>query len=278
MPFYVFLALMAAALGHASWNALLKSDGRPWDNVTALSYATALLSLVVVLFLPAPAMESWPYILASGGVQFFYMKIVSKVYKRGDYAVGYPLMRGLSPPFTALAGFLFLHEAINPIELAGLLGISCGVLMIGFSSIRDLVRFRKQFLLALFCGMMISYFALVDGTGVRLSHAPIAYTLWIFILQGMGVFLFRLIRKEGVSIPLGSWKPWVGATLSAAAYAVALWAMTLAPIATVAALRESSIFFSALIGLLFLREKPSLFRVLGALFIAGGVIAFRLAL
>ncbi|MBY0429340.1 MAG: DMT family transporter [Alphaproteobacteria bacterium] len=277
MPLTVFLAVLAAALGHATWNALLKSHGKPWDNITALSYADAIVCAIALFFFPAPAQASWPFLLASGGTQFFYMYIVSKVYKKGDYAVGYPLMRGLSPPFVALFGFLVLHETMSVPELIGLACISLGVLTIGFGAIHNLVSFKKQALLALFCGLMIAYYALVDGQGARLSNSTIAYTLWVFLLQGVGVAIFRALKKQPLMVPLNHWKPWAGAVLSIAAYSVALWAMTLAPIATVAALRESSILFSALVGFLILREKPNLFRIMGAALIAAGVITFRLS-
>jgi drug/metabolite transporter (DMT)-like permease len=276
MPTSVFLAVLAAALGHAIWNALLKSEGKPWDNVTALSYACAVLSCAALPFLPVPDASSWPYIAASGCTQFFYMSLVAKVYKKGDYAVGYPLMRGLSPPFTALFAFLFLHEAMRVSEMLGLLAISCGVLLMGFGAIKNLASFKKQARLALLCGVMIAGYALVDGSGARLSNSPIAYTLWVFLLQGIGIFIYRVIRKQGISVPLNHWKPWVAAALSAAAYAIALWAMTKAPIAMVAALRESSILFSALISFLILREKPNLFRILGVVSIAVGMVLFRL--
>ena len=277
MSLVVFLAVLTAALGHATWNALLKSHGKPWDNVTSLSYACAIVSGAVLFFFPAPSPASWPYILASGGTQFFYMYLVSKVYKKGDYAVGYPLMRGLSPPFVALFGFVVLHEAIPLSELVGLALISLGVLTIAFSAIHNLTSFKKQALLAIFCGLMIAFYAIVDGQGARLSNSSIAYTMWIFVLQGIGIAIFRLFKKQPLYVPLGHWKPWVGAVAASAAYAVALWAMTLAPIATVAALRESSIFFSALVGFLILREKPNLFRIMGAALIAAGVITFRLS-
>lgn len=277
MPLIVFIAVLTAALGHATWNALLKSSGKPWDNVTALCYATGFTSAAVLFFFPAPAPESWPYMFASGGTQFFYMYMVSKVYKKGDYAVGYPLMRGLSPPFVALFGFLFLHEVMNFNEILGLACISLGVLTIGVGAIHNFHSFRKQGILALYCGLMIAYYALVDGTGARLSNSTIAYTMWVFVLQGIGVFIFRAIKKHPVYVPLNTWKPWAGAVLSSAAYAVALWAMTQAPIAMVAALRESSIFFSALVGFLLLKEKPSLFRIMGAALVAVGVITFRLS-
>lgn len=277
MHLIVFFAVLAAAFGHATWNALLKSKGKPWDNVTALCYACTVVSGSVLFFFPAPAMASWPYILASGGTQCFYMYTVSKVYKKGDYAVGYPLMRGLSPPFVALFGFLFLHETMSLPELVGLACISLGVLIIGFSAINNLHSFRKQAVLALICGLMIAYYAIVDGTGARLSGSPIAYTMWVFVLQGIGVAIFRMFKKHPVYVPLDNWKPWFASCLSSAAYAVALWAMTLAPIAMVSALRESSILFSALLGFLILKEKPSLFRIMGAAMIAAGVITFRLS-
>lgn len=277
MPLIVFFAVLAAAFGHATWNALLKSQGKPWDNVTAASYACAVVSGLVLLVVPSPDPASWPYMLASGCTQFFYMYIVSKVYKKGDYAVGYPLMRGLSPPFVALFGFLVLHETMSLPELIGLACISLGVITIGISAINNFAVFKKQALLAVFCGLMIAYYAIIDGQGVRLSGSPVAYTMWIFVLQGIGIALFRPFKKQSVMVPLNHWRPWVGATLSAAAYAVALWAMTKAPVATVAALRESSIFFSALVGFALLKEKPNLFRIMGAAMIAAGVITFRLS-
>ncbi|NDE89842.1 MAG: hypothetical protein EB059_01680 [Alphaproteobacteria bacterium] len=276
MSLTIFLIILATALVHAVWNALLKNNGNPWDNVTAVSYATGSISLVALFFLPLPDSASWPYLLASGGTQFYYLYLLSKVYEKGEYAVGYPLMRGLSLPFVALFSYLFLHEVLSPSEMLGLAGISGGILLMAFSALHDLTAFKKQAGLALTCAMMVAYYMMMDGTGARLSGNSASYTVWIYLLQASGVFIFRTLRKDKGVIPIGHWNPWMVAVLSIIVYIVQLWAVTKAPIALVSALRESSVLFSALVGFIILREKPNLFRILSVMVLTAGIIVFRL--
>jgi drug/metabolite transporter (DMT)-like permease len=230
-------------------------------------------------FVAAPAPGSWPFIAASALVQTLYYKLLIETYRGGDLSHAYPLMRGCAPPLVALAGMLMGERLGGAQWLA--LGLVCGgVLGIFVDASRAAPAARRTTLLALATACVIATYTLIDGAGVRRSGAPAGYTMWIFVatacvlvaLEGRGDrrTLLAAARRQPLVL-LG------GGAMSAASYGIALWAMTRAPVALVAALRETSILFATAIAALVLRERVSRGRLLAVALIACGAAAMRLA-
>jgi drug/metabolite transporter (DMT)-like permease len=274
----VILAVLAAALCHATWNAMIKSGGEPLLNMALVTLGGSLIgtSIAVVAAVAPPAPAAWPYIAASTVIHIGYYLTVAAAYKAGDLSHGYPIMRGTAPLLTALGTGVVLGESLSPGAVAGLLLICGGVLSLGMVGGG---ASRKATAWALLNALIIALYTLADGAGVRASGDAWTYVVWLFVLHGLPFSLGVLVVKRGVLLRYAA-KNWyrgaAGALLSGASYGIALWAMTRAPVAIIAALRETSVIFAALIGAWFLREGHLRARLSGAAVVLAGLVALKL--
>lgn len=275
---FVHGAVLVSALFHAAWNASIKGSPDKPLSAVGITGVAMLLAAIGLPWLPQPAPASWPFLLASLILQVAYMRLVARIYRVTDLSVSYPVMRGTAPLLVALVSALFFHDAPGPGAMAGVATICAGILCIGLPG--RAVRAPGGMTFALLNAVVIASYTLVDGAGARLSQAPASYTLWIFLLQGIVMIgltvpsragdLARHVKSHWGAVTLGG----CGTVIS---YGIVLWAMTLAPIAIIAALRETSILFGILISWLFLRERLTPARIAGACVLVLGVIMLRLA-
>ncbi|WP_395337268.1 EamA family transporter [Novosphingobium sp. BL-8H] len=239
--------------------------------------SAAAIAMMALPFLPAPAAASWPFIAASAVLQVIYYSLVARTYALADMSATYPLMRGTAPLLVALATASFLAEPLAPMAWLGVAAICTGILS---TAIREHSGHGKGVALALLNALVIASYTLVDGFGVRRSGAPAAYTLWIFLLTGIPLVGWALWRRRKAFLRriADGWLPGLGGGLATvASYGLALWAMTLAPVAVIAALRETSILFATAIAGFVLKERVGRARVVGAVMIALGAALLRLA-
>jgi drug/metabolite transporter (DMT)-like permease len=277
MSITVFAVVMVAALLHASWNAIVKSAPDKFLGTILITTAAAALSAALLPFLTAPQPSSFPYAAASAVLQIVYFMLVARTYQVADMSQTYPLMRGAAPLIVALVSAFRTNDAMSPVAWVGVIVISLGIFSIALdSSLND----RKGVRLALLNALVIAGYTLIDGLGVRRSGAPAAYTLWVFLLSGVPLTLWAIAARRSAFIPyLGRhWRLGMAGGLgTTVSYGLALWAMTVAPIAVVAALRETSILFGTLIAGFVLREHIGTRRVISACIIAAGAAILRLA-
>ncbi len=277
MTIGVFLVVLLAAALHATWNALVKGGSDKLLTTIMVTGSAALIAMVLLPFLPAPARPSWPFIAASTILQYGYFILVAQTYRVADMSQTYPLMRGTAPLLVAVASMAFLHEPLAPLAWLGVLMICCGI--IGMAAGRR-VRPGRGVGLALLNAVVIAGYTLIDGAGVRRSGAPASYTLWIFLMTGAPFTIWAIAaRRQAFHRYVASHWPagLVGGMGTILAYGLALWAMTLAPVAMIAALRETSILFAIAISALFLKERVRFASIAGACIIAAGAIVLRLA-
>jgi drug/metabolite transporter (DMT)-like permease len=271
MPIDIVLLVLLGACLHAIWNALVKSGSDKQLDSTMVALGASVASIAALPFVPLPAAAAWPYILASVCIHFTYYQLVGAAYKHGDIGLVYPLMRGAAPLIVATSTTVFLGEHLTPMMYAGIGTISAGVLALAFEA-RGGGSTGRAVGVALLNALVISLYTYVDGIGARAAGHPIAYTLWICILPPIPLFAYAFAtrgRNTVVRHVRTTWKRGLfGGAGSVASYGLALYAMTRAPIAAVAALRETSILFALLISVLILRERASPSR-----YVAGGVIA-----
>ena len=273
----VFAALLFAAALHAGWNAIVKAGRDTALTMTSVVVAAAAMAGAALPFLAPPAAASWPWILASCLLQTVYSLLLARVYRTTDMGLAYPLMRGTAPLIVALAGVLALGEHLAPLALAGIAAISGAILLM---AVDGRAAGPAGPALALANAGVIASYTLVDGVGVRLSDAPVAYTMWIFALNGVAMLAVR--RGAGAlrlaDLARADWGRGIaGGVGTLASYGIALWAMTQAPVAMVAALRETAILFGALISVFLLGERAGRWRLAGAAGIAIGAGLLRLA-
>jgi drug/metabolite transporter (DMT)-like permease len=279
IPPLVIGAVLGAALLHAGWNALLKRRGDPLSATVLVSGGAALAGAVALPFLARPDAASWPFIAASSVLQLLYNLLLVATYRAADISHAYPLMRGSAPLLVALATGPLTGERLGGAQWLATFLICGGVLALWLGA-RGARRQGRATGLALLTACVIAAYTLVDGIGVRRSGAPAAYTLWIFLCTGGAVFLATARGRLPALLAYARANPLVaplGGLASAASYGIALWAMTLAPVAAVAALRETSILFATAIAAFVLRERVGPLRIAAACLIACGAVAMRLA-
>src|SRR5690606_9804513 len=195
-PDLVYGAVLAAALLHAGWNALIKRSADTLLSTTGIAAASAAIALAALPWLPAPAAASWPFILSSLILQIVYMRLLARIYRVADMSASYPVMRGTAPLLVAAASAALFHEALNPTALAGIAAICGGILCIGRRSTGSPAA-PSGLRLALLNAAVIASYTLVEGAGVRRSGAPASYTLWIFLPQGCAMTLMGLRARPG---------------------------------------------------------------------------------
>jgi drug/metabolite transporter (DMT)-like permease len=268
--------VLGSALLHAGWNAIIKSSRNVLLDTALVAAGAAILALPLTGFAGLPASASWPYLGASAVIHVAYFSTLAAAYRLGDLSHAYPLMRGTAPLLVALFGVALLDERPGASMWLGIVLISAGILSLGL--LQRGRAHRGATLWALANAAIIASYTLVDGTGARLSGAPAGYVAWLFWLQGLlFVALVAVVRKRAALVYFGRhWRRGLGGGLCLlSAYAIVLWAMTQAPIAAVAALRETSVIFAALLGSLFLHEHFGRQRLIAACAVALGIVALR---
>ena len=275
--------VLFGALLHASWNALVKSSKDKALDTAMIQTLAALVALPMLVGLGWPPAAAWPFLIASTVIHFAYYLSLSSAYQHGDLGLTYPLMRGTAPLLVALASLAALGERLSPVAWLGVLGICGGVLVLGLS--RHALASPRAVQFALINAVMIALYTLVDALGVRAATRAggnaTQYVLALFVVHGWPFVLYVMARRGPAIVwpyvrarwPLGLG----GAVASMGSYGIALWAMTHAPVATVAALRETSVLFAALLGTWLLKERFTSQRAVGIAAIVAGVMALRIS-
>ena len=274
----IFLAVLAAAFLHALWNALIKVGADKVAAMVVLSVMEVPIGLAVALTRPWPPAEVWAFVLAAGCTHFAYKFFLTTAYQHGDLSRVYPLARGAAPLIVGVVGWILLADSLTGPEAAGIVVLACGIILMArgvFTGGEE----RRLVPFALGSAAATATYTLIDGLGARVSGDAIAYVGWVFVADGL-FFALGMIAWKGRQVvpPMG--RIWaVGTAASAAsygAYAVSVWAMTIAPIALVAALRETSILFAVLIGWLVFGERMDKGKAIAAVIIVAGVMVTRL--
>lgn len=272
----MFLAVLGAAVLHATWNALAKLV--PDHRVAAGLMALVGLAVggIGVLLLPAPLPGSWPFLLTSVVLQAGYLMLLTHAYRHGEFGQVYPLARGLPPLLVTGVSLAVLGERLSPGQLAGVVVVSAALSTLVFAGGRP--RAGNGLGLAALTGVLIASYTLVDGVGVRLSGHPLSYAMWLSLLQGplvLGVSGLRhgrgFTRAMAGSARLGL----TGGALALVAYAVVLWAQSRAPLPLVSALRETSLLFAGVLGTLVFRERFSPVRLAATAAALAGVVLLQ---
>lgn len=277
MTLTVFFLLLFAALLHASWNAIVKSATDKLYSAISVTASATLIALVLLPFSPQPAAASLPFLLASCILQILYTLLVANTYRLSDMSQTYPIMRGTAPLLVASFSVLILGDRLSFMSWLGIIVICISILLMAFNGLSQSSRGLR---LALLNAGVIAAYTLVDGTGVRLSATAFGYTLWTFFLNGFCLFSWVMLTRprEASHYLRQNWHTGLfGGAATMGSYGIALWAMTQAPLAVVAALRESSIIFGVLIAFFFLKENVSVLRICAAMGIVAGAILLRIA-
>jgi drug/metabolite transporter (DMT)-like permease len=275
----VFGLVAVAAVLHAVWNALVKVHGDRLVAITLVNASGGLMALALAPFVPFPDPESWPFLIGSALVHLFYYGFLVLSYRHGDLSQVYPIARGVAPMLVAVGAFVFAGERLAPLGIVAVAMISIGILSLALGRAAGRQR-GSSVLFALFTGLMIASYTVLDGLGGRATTQVLGYIVWLFILDTFPLLGVTLILRRGrflASVRAG-WKPAVlGGVLAATAYGLVIWAMSLTPMTYVSALRETSVIVAALIGIHMLKEPMGLRRVSAAAVVAMGVVLLQVA-
>jgi drug/metabolite transporter (DMT)-like permease len=280
MDAFVFAAVLFAAACHAAWNATIKRGLDPLATTVVISIGAALVAAAFLPLVGVPAAASWPWCAASVLIHLFYFAALIESYRAGDLGQVYPIARGSAPLMTATATTVLIGERLGVLGWFGIILLVAGVLLLSLRGGRDLARLdRKAVGFALFTAVTICAYSVVDGVGARLAGSANAYTVALFVGIAPVMVLYALARR-GAQATLAIGRHWgiglAGGALQLGSYGIAIWAMTVAPIAIVAALRETSVLFGAAIAVIFLKEPLRASRIVAAVMIVAGLALIRL--
>jgi len=276
----VFLAVLAATVMHAGWNVLVKLKLDRFLSLCLIQTIMGFMGVAMLLVFPLPAYASLPYALVSGVLHLGYNLFLARSYRTGDLSQVYPIARGAAPLLTLAVTWTFMHEDLSLTGAAGVAVLVLGIWVISLLGRRGLRLDGLTLFFAIGTSVFIAAYTIVDGMGGRASGQPSSYAGMVFVFDAVFLAITALsMRGPGMIREVAPyWKTGVvGATLSVGAYWIAIWAMTKAPIASVAALRETSILVVMLLSMHVLKEKVSLTRLAGAALIVVGAVLIRLS-
>jgi drug/metabolite transporter (DMT)-like permease len=278
MSFTVLLAVLGAALLHAGWNAIIKTGLSKQTSMFLLSVGHATIGFCVALTKPFPEAEVWPWLLASGLIHMAYQLFLAFAYEQGDLSRVYPLARGAAPMMVLVVSVLFLSDPMGVMDYVGVMVLGLGIAFMARGVFTN-GESRRLLPFAFGSAMATAGYTLADGLGARVAGDPLQYVGWLMMLSAL-FYTPAAIALRGVEVIRASRRDWImgmiAAAASFAAYAIAVWAMTVAPLALVAALRETSILFAVLLGWLLFGDKMDKGKAIAAVLIVSGVVLTRI--
>jgi drug/metabolite transporter (DMT)-like permease len=280
MDTHVFLAVLSGALLHAGWNALVKGGGDPFLMLSHMAFTGLGVAAVMTLTVPFPKPDAWIWLAASAIIHTLYRLFLVQAYRVGDLGQVYPIARGTAPLITAIAAGFLVRDVVGPAGYAGIAALGIGVFLLSLKGGR-LGTFEPRAVgFALLTSLSTASYSIVDGMGARINGSGPGFAIWMFLINSLVMIATALAWRGGVivtSFVAGGWKLALGGTvMSQMSYFIVIWAMTKAPIALVAALRETSVLFAAVISVVILKEALTRWRVLAAMFVLSGVVLLRI--
>lgn len=270
-------AMLASAFFHSFVGLLTKQaeDKLVFRSVLMLT-AAVLVSPALVLF-PLPPAEAWTFLIAGVAIHFCYQMVMIAAFERGDMNLVYPVMRGAAPALAGLAAVIVLGEQLNLVEITGL-GIAT-LAIIGFAwPNSSRIPKAKALAFALIAAGMTALYSVNDASGVRATGNAISYLAWFFALTCWPITIAALVRR-GRQWPLIARRELrrgcVAGLVGAASYGFALFALAIAPVAPMAAMRETSVVFGAVLAALVLKEPFGSRRILLAILLAAGLVMLQ---
>jgi len=272
--------VLGAALLHAVWNALVKVNGDRLIMVAIMMTSQAVIAILVLPFVEFPTPASWPYIWASTALHTAYFLFLVMAYRYGDLSHVYPIARGSAPLIVAVVSVAIVGETLSRQAALSVVLIALGIMSLTLTRGASGFREPKAILYALGTGVFIAGYTVVDGLGGRLADSAHSYIFWLNLFDGIPITILALYLRWGqifVQVRV-SWKPGVfSGIVSLVAYWIVIWAMTLAPMALVSAVRETSMVFAVLFGVLFLRERLNLARLASTTITLVGAVMLKMS-
>ncbi len=266
-----YFVVLIAALFHAIWNVIIKDSGDRLLTLFAIRVVGLIFGVFVILFLPPLALEAVPYLVGATFIHFLYFWFLLNTYRVGDFSQVYPISRGSAPLIVLILGTIFVGEYLSPMQVVATIIISLGILSLSYKEGTLAIIPVSYALGTAFC---IAGYTIVSGIGVRIANSFVVYAGWLEAVCGLAVVIFTFLKRKRKILTYirTQWMQglFVG-ILSISGFAAALWAMTSYPLAPIAALRETSIIFAAIIGAFALKEGYAKKRISAACIVVAGI-------
>jgi len=275
----VFFTVLFSAILHAIWNSMASKYKNKNVSIPAIVYGHVPACIIAIIFLPAPNIESFPFIILSALIHQGYQNFLLTAYQTGKFSTVYPIARGFGPLVATVISVIFFGVYLKAFTILSILLISTGVILIGLFS-KSVLKNNKILYTSLATGVFIGIYSVVDGHGARLSGSAVSYMSWVFIFSALFFPIVLHFRKQKnilkKTLTEGKFIFWIGGSISYLAYVITVWAFTKAPIPMVSALRESSIIFAIFISYFYLKDKINFYKIISILLIFLGVIRFKI--
>ena len=259
---------------------MLKIRLEPFLAMVLINLSASVIALPLLAYTGLPRLAAWPWLIASVIIHVGYYVALTEAYNRADMSQVYPIARGSAPLLTALLSIGVFGEAVSAMGLAGIVVLGLGIFTMSMKSARDAAHMdRTALMYAGLTAVTICAYTLSDGIGARASGDAMAYIAALFVADGLLFTAFAWWKRgtEGLRpITQFTLHGLAGGAMSAGAYGIAIWAMTVAPIPLVAAVRETSVLFGAAIAVLILKEPLRINRIVAAVLILAGLMMIRL--
>ena len=274
----LILIVLTAAFLHAFWNALVKGSGDKTIVLGLIALGHVVPGVAITVLAPLPGWDALPYIIASTLLHWGYYYFLNLAYQKGDLSLVYPITRGLAPVMVALGAQIWIGESLPVLAWLGILTVSAGGMVLSQGIFKTAVP-KTSIVAAVIVATLVASYSLVDGIGVRLSDSIMGYIGWLFTAEAcVALFIFKTRWARLRLLPVKTCLlGFIGGILSATAYALVLYVKTEAPLGVVSALRETSVIFAALIGVIWFGEGPKTRRLLAGAIVAFGTIMIGLA-
>lgn len=252
---------------------MIKGAGDKALTIGLIAVGQVIFGLGVVAVKPYMAMAALPYLIASIVIHWAYFYLLNVAYRLGDLSLIYPISRGLAPVLVALGAQWWIGESLSLTAWAGILSVCTGIMVLAYPVLRGALP-AAGVLAAVGVGLIVASYTLIDGIGVRSAENPFGYIGWLFVGSStIALYTFptrmdrlRALPRKTVVISI------IGGVVSALAYALVMFAQSVAPIGLVSALRETSVIFAALIGVMWFGEGPKTRRMIAAGIVAVGIV------
>ena len=266
-----FPLILFSAITHASYNALVKSSQDKLVARMLMAVTSSLILLPVAFFVPLPSPALFGLLTFTAFVHFCYQMAQVLSLHHADYTLAYPLSRGTAPLIVAGLAPLVVGDYVNSGQMLGIAIISLSILSMSFSA-RKGNGYGIAF--AILTGIAIAAYTLIDAKGSRISSNPFTFIVWFFIFDSVVISTFTLTRhhQRFRSALASEWKmALINGVLGICTFGSALLAFRYGNAPVMAALRETSVLFAALIGVVFLGERFNRIRLIAIIGIAVGV-------
>jgi drug/metabolite transporter (DMT)-like permease len=253
-----------AALVHAIWNALVKADGDRLSLIKLMSATQIVVSLVFIPFVSVPSLDSWPYLVASSVFNTGYMLMLNRAYGAGDLSLVYPFARGVAPLGVAVVSITVLGENLSYANQGAVLLIGLGITSLALTQRATSLIDLRPILFALATGAFVAAYTIVDGLGARAAGSAHGYMIWLSLVTSLLIVGCAHWMQQGRSWRVAQRTSAAGIAAGILSYGsswIVIWALTLAPLALVSALRETGVVFAVIIGVAVLKEPLSLARL-----------------